>query len=130
MIHIKKLAPVAAMVMGVALALVTSAFNTPHKTKGGATLYSFEYNPPATDPYSVANVENVSNWVYTASSPGCSGNQEACSLQASDSYVDNSGSSPVLESSIDIQAVNTPATGTARVSSIADQNGSFANQAK
>lgn len=123
-----RLLPLFAIVTGVALVMVTSAFKQAPKDKSGDTLYTFQYNPPATNPFSVTNIENVSNWSSTSTSPGCSGNQKACSIEATDDYVDNSGSSPVLKSTIDIQATLTPLTGTARVTSIADPDGSFANQ--
>lgn len=89
-------------------------------------MYTFEYTGPD---YTVDHVKDINNWTYEADAPSCSGSQKACSLQATDDYVDDSGSSPVLKSTISIQAMLTPLTGTARVTSIADPNGSFANQA-
>ena len=123
-----RLLPLVAIAFGVVLVLVASAFKKAPNTNtvhGKYTLYTFQYSGPD---YSVAHVEDPANWTYVSLSPGCSGNQKACSIEASDTYVDASGSAPVLKSSINIQAVLTPATSTARVTSIADPNGGFANQ--
>jgi hypothetical protein len=123
-----RILPLCAIALGVGLVMVTSAFTKAPQTKtaqGNYTSYTFEYSGPD---YTVAHVEDPSNWTYTTSSPSCSGNQIACSLQATDSYVDVSGSSPVLKSTINIQATLVPGPNTARVTGMDDPNGSFSNQ--
>lgn len=98
-----KILPTCGLALGVALVIATSAFTKAPKDKSGDTLYTFQYNAPPTNPYSQANVENVANWSYTTSNPSCDNTPvKACSLQVPESYVDNPGSSPTLDASIDI----------------------------
>ncbi len=121
--NIQKILPACAVAMGVALVMATSAFKEAPKDKSGDPLYTFQYNPPGTDPYSVANVEDVGNWSYTANTDPCtSGTAKACKIYAS--HVDNSGPEPVLLTSENISATLNMGTGTARVVSTADGSGS------
>ncbi|AYD49068.1 hypothetical protein D6B99_16455 [Arachidicoccus soli] len=102
----QKIAPFAAMAVGVVLALATSAFNKVPKNKSGDTLYTFQYNAPVTNPYSQTNVENKANWSYTAGTPSCDDNdQQACSFEVSSNSVDiPTMGDPTLKSSFSITA--------------------------
>lgn len=124
--HIQKIAPFAAMAVGAVLALATSAFKT-SQSKSGDTTYSFEYNPPSSNPYSVANVENVANWKYNASPDECIGDKEACTLLNVPSTYVNTGSTPTLKSSINIDAQES-STGVAFVHSTAASSATISNQ--
>lgn len=128
--NIHKILPVFAMVTGAALAVINSAFKEQQKNKNGDTLYSFEYNPPsgATHPYSQANVENVANWQYTPSSPSCLGSDRACSIQVPVSFVDNPGTAPTLDSTIEINATNSSPNVAYVNTTAAGADGSISNQ--
>lgn len=118
MSKIAKLLPLCGFVIAVALVVLTSSFKAAHKTMSGDTLYQFAYNPPATNPYSVTNVENVANWSYSPSGSCTSGSVKACTILAS--QVDDSDpSNPVLLSSEDITA-STTTPNNSIVSSTAD----------
>jgi hypothetical protein len=119
---IKNTLPYLAILMGGILAIATSAFAKMPKAKTVDTNYAFEYNGPD---YSAANVQDVSNWTYNASPDACSGSQKACTIEVPDTYVDNTGPSPVLESTISIQTT-TNMSGDARVSGLA--GGTISNQ--
>ncbi len=113
-----------ALFLGIVLAVATSAFKPAVKNSKGFTVYTFAYTGPSD--YSPAHVADVANWSYTGSSTLCDNNPEkACTLQATDSYVDASGT-PVLESSINITTGTGP-NGKAYVSSIADNMGTISN---
>lgn len=114
-----KILPVCGFVIAVALVGVTSAFKEAPKTKGGQTLYQFQYDPPTgSQAYSVANVENVANWKYAPSGSCNSDNIKACTIMAS--HVDDSDpTDPVLLNSENITAQET-STDVSIVASTAD----------
>lgn len=113
-----------ALFLGILLAVATSAFTPIHKNAKGFTMYTFFYSGPD---YSVSNVEDQANWTYTSNNTLCDDvNDKACRLQATDSYVDLSGATPVLDATIAINA-STGGTGKAFVSSIADSQGAISN---
>jgi hypothetical protein len=92
------------------------------------TLYTFEYNG---SDFSQVNVEDESNWTYTADTDMCSGtNQRPCKLQVSASYVDNSGTSPTLKSATNISAALNTTSNSHYVNGIADPLGNFSNREK
>lgn len=72
--------------MAVTLVLSAVAFKAPEK-KLATKL--FRYNPPTTDPYSMANVQNKSRWQYVTDASVCptNVNEKACELQVTDSPV-------------------------------------------
>ncbi|HEU0228656.1 MAG TPA: hypothetical protein VFQ86_13030 [Arachidicoccus soli] len=124
-----KLLPTCGLALGVALVLATSAFKEAPKDKSGDTLYTFEYNAPATNPYSAANVENVANWSYTSGTPSCdANNQKACSIEVHSNYVNNPGApSSTLKSNFSISATNYDMSD-AYVASTSDASGVITNQ--
>ncbi len=110
-----KLLPTCGLALGVALVIATSAFKEAPKDKSGDPLYTFQYTGPSD--YSQTEVEDVSNWAYTADTDPCDNhNVEACKVQVPESYVDNPTSSPTLDASINIGAT-VSSNGTAYVSS-------------
>jgi len=118
--------PIGGFAIAVALVGITSAFKDAPKTNSGVDTYSFEYQPPATDPYSIANVEDTANWVYNEDASGCGGVDKACALlDVPEDFVDASGT-PTLKSSINIVAVLTGAN--AKVASTASTAIDIENQ--
>lgn len=101
-----KLLPTCGLALGVALVIATSAFKEAPKDKSGDPLYTFQYNAPATNPYSETNVENKANWSYNAGTPSCDDNdQRACSFEVSSNSVDvPTMGNPTLKSSFSITA--------------------------
>lgn len=129
--NIQNIAPFAAMAVGAVLALFNSAFKQVPRDKNDDPMYTFEYTPPASDPYSAAHVQDTANWVFTSTPDPCLGSDKACTLEVPADFVNNPGSSPTLKSSIAIQTqVNED--GFASVSSTAaDGEGAvIANQAE
>ena len=108
-------------------AFTTSAFNKVPKSAGTQMSYSFEYTPPSTDPYSVANVEDTANWHYNASAAECPGDDEACALLNVPATYVNTGSTPTLKSSINIDAVES-SPGIAKVNATAAGSATISNQ--
>lgn len=120
--------PACGFVIAVALIGITSAFKDAPKNGNGREMYVFEYNPPESDPepYSVANVQDVSHWTSTTDATPCTNtNFKACKIYASAGNVDASGSEPVLLSSEAISATLNTTTNSAYVSSTDD--GSLSN---
>lgn len=103
--------------------MATSAF----KKAPLADTYIFEYQPPSSNDYSVASVENDSNWVYTATAPDCGGTEKACSLEVPENDV-NTGTTPTLKSSVGIEAELNSQTGTAYVTEAAGGDATIDNQ--
>lgn len=129
--HIQKIAPFAAMAVGAVLALATSAFKQSPQTKSGDPMYTFEYTPPSTDPYSAANVQDTANWNFTTNPDPCLGSDKACTLEVPADYVKNPGSSPTLLSSIDIQThVNDDGFASVTATAADGEGAVIANQAE
>ncbi|HTN37409.1 MAG TPA: hypothetical protein VL053_10065 [Arachidicoccus sp.] len=125
--ELNKILPIGAIAAGVALVMATSGFTkAPKANLGGDQLYTFQYNPPGTDPYSVNNVEDENNWSLATPEDACpSGSIKACQIQAS--QVDLSGPVPMLLASEAIQAAVTPGTTSAKVTMTADAVGNPGN---
>ena len=119
--------PACGFVIAVALVGLTSSFKEAPKSNGSFLTYSFEYQPPSTDPYSEANVENPANWIYNASATSCGGIDKACALlDVPDAFVDATGT-PTLKDAINIVAQET--NGVAKVTSTAATLATISNQA-
>ncbi|ANI88851.1 hypothetical protein A9P82_05835 [Arachidicoccus ginsenosidimutans] len=132
MTQLKKIAPFAAMAMGVVLAFTTSAFKQAHHPKGVDDTYTFEYAPPGGTDYSADAVQDLANWHYNAAPAPCLGNTKACSIELPGGmgYVDGEGTTnPTLDSTFNITA--SEADGVAKVTSTsADEDGAvISNQA-
>jgi hypothetical protein len=75
------------------LALITAicaaAFTKPSGLNHPLSTKIFEYQPPSTDPFSQANVENRANWAETSlSSTTCNKNLDrACQLVVDQSFI-------------------------------------------
>jgi len=105
MTNISKLLPACGFAIAVALVAVTSAFKEAPRTKGGDTMYTFEYNASGGTDYSATSVEKASNWSYTSDDSRCTDvNNKACRIYVTEDYVDNPSSAPALDPSIDIVA--------------------------
>ncbi|AYD47400.1 hypothetical protein [Arachidicoccus soli] len=113
-----RLLPLFAIVTGVALVAVTSAFKVVPQNKSGDAMYQFIYTPPTQNDYSVSSVQDEGNWSYAPNETCPNGNVKACTIQAS--HVDDSDpNNPVLLSSEDITATAN-GSGVAHVTSTAD----------
>jgi hypothetical protein len=113
-----------ALFLGIILAVATSAFKPALQNEQGFTVYTFAYNGPVA--YTPAQVADVNNWTYVSSGTLCDNTPDkACRIQATDSYVDASGT-PVLQSTINI-STGTGITGKAYVSAIGDSMGAISN---
>ncbi|ANI89291.1 hypothetical protein A9P82_08305 [Arachidicoccus ginsenosidimutans] len=120
MTQLKKIAPFAAMAMGVVLAFTTSAFKQVHHPKGVDDTYTFEYAPPGGTDYSADAVQDLANWHYNAAPAPCAGLDKACSITVPGGmgYVDGEETTtPTLDSSFTIQALESG--GIAKVTSTA-----------
>ena len=92
MLHFNRIVTAIAIGGGMTMAAATSGLlNTSNQQFDDPM--EFEYvAPPITasnpDPYSQDNVENLANWHYTSTDPGCSsGNIKACAIHVSPSHV-------------------------------------------
>lgn len=90
-----------AAAFGLALVFIGSAFKPDNGAK--RAMYTFYYDGPD---YSVAEVTDESNWRHDADNNICSGdNQQACTIQVSDAYVDSPLAAPkTLKSSLNLTA--------------------------
>lgn len=98
-------APVIAALIGVGLAGVAKAHL--NARVHFEDLYSFKYNPSSTSnpPYSITEVEKLSNWEYTTTDQGCDGTDEkACEIHVKSSDVVPSGNTYVLNPNFSITA--------------------------
>jgi hypothetical protein len=70
-------------IFAVALAFTAVAFKAPEKK---LVTKLFRYNPPTSNPYSMANVQDKSRWQYVTDPQTCTvnNNQKACELQVND----------------------------------------------
>lgn len=84
-------------------AFFAAAFTKPSAVKHPLATKIFEYQPPSTDPFSQANVENRSNWVETSlTTTTCNqANDRACQLVVDQSFINPDHT---LNSSFMIQA--------------------------
>ena len=75
--------------MALIIAFCAAAFTKPAGTSHPLSTKIFQYQPPALNPYSQANVEKQSNWAETSlSGTTCNTNLDrACQLQVDDSYI-------------------------------------------
>ena len=113
-----------ALFLGIVLAVATSAFKPAVQNEKGFTVYTFAYSGPD---YSITNVQDEAYWTYTPSSSLCDNTLEkACRIQATEDFVDLSGSMPVLDPAINIVASN-GGTGKAYVLTIDDDHGTVSN---
>jgi hypothetical protein len=115
-----KLLPALAFVAGAILAIGTSSFKT---VLGGEPdgKYTFKYNPPTLNPYSAANVGDLSLWSYDANASGCDDeNEAACTIRVTDASVDNASSAPTLKSNFVISVLEGPVEDVNYVSSTSD----------
>lgn len=123
---IKKIIPLFAIAIGLVLAVAASGFR--EETKTDPDLYSFEFLAPGGTDFSDDAVMDVSNWHFTSNDDPCNGLVKACKITVTGGY--KTGSNPAtyaLSSSINIQAAEN-GSGVARVTAIADQNGSYSNK--
>ncbi|ANI89706.1 hypothetical protein A9P82_10645 [Arachidicoccus ginsenosidimutans] len=128
MTNIRKIAPFAAMAMGVVLAFAASAFKQVPHSKSGDDMYTFQYDPEGT--YTESSVQDTSSWQYTSSPVTCLGSDKACTIQVSEDYVNvpaTPSGTPTLKGSINIQA-QLNSNGHAFVAGTADNDAIIANQ--
>lgn len=121
--QLKKILPLFAIAIGLALAMATSGFR-----EGPETVFSFVFVAPGGTDFSDDAVMDEANWDYTSDNNQCTGFVKACKITTGSSYV--TGSSPAtyaLDPSISVQASENGA-GVARVTGIADQTGSYSNK--
>lgn len=113
---IVKSLPLMAAVLSVGLAIASTSYS---KEKGQKyDTYTFQY----TGDFSQSSVQSIASWHFVSTPPGCSGSDMACSLTVPEEYVDNTGTEPVLKSTINIQATQ-GSTGNYRVSGTAAGGG-------
>lgn len=100
--NLKKMFPVFAIALGLVLAMATSGFKEEPMKQNNLVMHTFEYTAPGGS-YSQANVQDETNWVYTASTARCNDQKEkACRIFVTDDDVTQSGSSYVLNSGFGI----------------------------
>ena len=75
--------------LAIIIAAFAAAFTKPVEGNHPLSTKIFQYQPPSSNPYSEANVENRSNWVETSlSSTTCNNNVDrACQLQVDNSFI-------------------------------------------
>ena len=126
MAQLSKMLPACGFVIAVALVGITSSFKDAPKKVDGFVTYSFEYQPPSSNPYSKANVENDSNWVYNPDATDCGGEDKACSLLDVPAALVDATGTPTLKPAINIVAVEQ--NGVARVTSTSSTAVTISNQ--
>ncbi len=103
MTHIHKIAPFAAMAVGVVLALATSAFtNAPKTTVSGAMLYYYTYS--GTDQSQIERSKGTNYTNPQTSLSGCNGFTNECAVEVS-----VTGTAPANISSLSV--THDPTTG-------------------
>jgi len=100
---------------GMTLAGLTSGFTTAKDPD-----YIFAYQPLNPNDYSEQSVQDLSNWVAVDAPEDCNGSDKACSIETPNTYVDESGIEPQLESTISLQTASDPITGLTRIIDVAN----------
>lgn len=126
MSQLSKMLPACGFVIAAALVGLTSSFKEAPKKVNGFVTYSFEYQPPTTNPYTQASVENDSNWVYNADATDCGGEDKACALLNVPAALVDATGTPTLKPAINIVAVEQ--NGVAHVTSTSSTAVTISNQ--
>ncbi|MCZ4243542.1 hypothetical protein [Pedobacter punctiformis] len=114
-----------AAAFGLAIVFIGAAFKADHAK---TNTYTFYYSGPS---FSKTDVENENNWIYDSSNETVCDDtpQKACTIQVSDTFVNNPASAPTLKTSTNLSAQLHTTLGTAYVIGSADENMLITNRA-
>lgn len=112
-----------AAALGLVLVFGGSAFKS--DSNGKRVQYQFRYNAI---PHAESDVETLSNWTYDPSAPSCEEDQEApCTIKVDQAFV-NTGGTPTLKSTLNLNA-SPYTTSSAYVIGSADEDMEIINRA-